>query len=45
LDLFEGRKATDFRNSIKESISAVEAMCQILTGDDKATLGQALKKL
>jgi hypothetical protein len=39
------RKSPDHRNSIKESISAVEAICQILTGDDKATLGQALKKL
>jgi hypothetical protein len=39
------RSAPDYRNSIKESISAVEAVCQILTGDPKATLGQALKKL
>jgi len=35
----------DYRNSIKESISAVEAVCQIITGDQKATLGQALKKI
>jgi len=35
----------DFRNSIKESISAVEAVCCIIAGDTKATLGQALKKL
>ena len=39
------RSTPDYRNSIKESISAVEAVCQILTGDPKATLGQALKKL
>jgi hypothetical protein len=39
------RASPDYRNSIKESISAVEAVCQILTGDPKATLGQALKKI
>lgn len=35
----------DYKNSIKESISAVESVCQIIVGDDKATLGQALKVL
>ena len=35
----------DYRNSIKESISAVEALCIAVTGDPKATLGQALKTL
>ena len=35
----------DFDNSIKESISSVEAMCQILTKNSKATLGDALKLL
>jgi hypothetical protein len=45
LSLFSDRKTPDYRNSIKESISAVEAMARILTGDDKATLGEALKKL
>jgi AbiJ N-terminal domain 4 len=39
------RAAPDYRNSIKESISAVEAVCQIITGGDKATLGQALKRI
>jgi hypothetical protein len=39
-----GRKPTpDYRNSIKESISAVEALCAIIAGEPKATLGQALK--
>jgi hypothetical protein len=33
----------DYRNSIKESISAVEAICALITGDPGATLGQALK--
>lgn len=35
----------DYRNSIKESISAVEAMCCIITEDDGATLWKAIKKL
>lgn len=43
--LFSDRKAPDYRNSIKESISAVEAMCKILTGDEKATLNTALRQL
>ena len=38
-------KNQDYDNSIKESISAVESECQIVTGNDKATLGDALKKL
>ena len=38
-------KVKDYDNSIKESISTVEAMCQIITGNDKATLGDALKLL
>jgi hypothetical protein len=42
--LFADRKAPDYRNSIKESISAVEAACSIIVGAS-ATLGQALKKL
>jgi hypothetical protein len=39
------RKKPDFRNSIKESISAVESLCQKITGDDSAELGKALKKI
>jgi hypothetical protein len=38
-------KDKDFNNSIKESISSVEAMCQIITGKNNATLGDALKLL
>ncbi|MCL5036753.1 MAG: hypothetical protein M1269_06485 [Chloroflexi bacterium] len=38
------KKNPDYRNSIKESISAVEAICNIINGE-KDTLGQALKKL
>lgn len=37
------REKKDYKNCIKESISAVESICQIITGDSKATLGEALK--
>jgi len=37
------RDNPDYRNSIKESISSVEALCRHITNDDNATLGQALK--
>lgn len=43
--LFSRRPIPDYENSIKESISAVEALCCIITNDKKATLGDALKKL
>ena len=45
LELLSDRENPDFRNSIKESISAVEAYCVILTGDTKATLGKALSAI
>ncbi len=38
-------KVKDYDNSIKESISSVEAMCQVITKNNKATLGDALKLL
>lgn len=37
------RPSPDYRNSIKESISAVEALCREITGE--STLGPALKAL
>ena len=43
LKLLSDRQNPDYRNSIKESISAVESICKIVTNDDKATLGKALK--
>ena len=43
LDLLADTKSPDYRNSIKESISAVEAICIIITNDDKATLGTCLR--
>lgn len=42
LNYLSDRKKPDYRNSIKESISAVESFCKKITGDDKATLGKAL---
>jgi hypothetical protein len=45
LSLLSDRKTPDYRNSIKESISAVESICQVIVGDKTATLGQALKSL
>jgi len=35
----------DYRNSIKESILAVESMARLVTGEEKATLGKVLNKL
>ncbi len=45
--LLSDRKNPDYENSIKESISAVEAICQIIMGKNgkKASLGDMLKKL
>lgn len=45
LSLLSDREKPDYKNSIKESISAVESICQIICKDDKATLGKALNKL
>lgn len=47
LGLFAERRNPDYENSIKESISAVESMCCIITGltGKNATLGNTLKKL
>jgi hypothetical protein len=47
LRLLADRKSPDYRNSIKESISAVESACIIIAGDSnsKVTLGTALKKI
>ena len=45
LQLLADRQNPDYRNSIKESISAVEAMARVVAGSRKATLGEALKVL
>ncbi len=43
LEMLSDRKAPDHRNSIKEAISAVEGICQIIAKDPKAELSRALK--
>jgi len=43
LELYSDKKNPDYRNSIKESICAVEAMCRIISKNEKATLSDALK--
>ncbi len=47
LALYADLEKPDYENSVKESISAVEAMCCIITGESgaQATLGNAIKKL
>ena len=42
LDLLSDRQSPDYRNSIKESISAVEALCKIIVGDEKASFANAI---
>jgi hypothetical protein len=42
LELLSDRKNPDYRNSIKESISAVESLARIITKKPQATLGQAI---
>lgn len=45
LALLTDRNSPDYRNSIKESVSAVEAVCNLIAGSSTATLGSALKEL
>jgi hypothetical protein len=45
LEKLSDRPNPDYRNSIKESVSAVESVCAIISSEPKATLGQALKKI
>jgi len=45
LSLISSKTKPDYRNSIKESISAVESLSKILLGDENTTLGEALKKI
>ena len=42
LELLSDRENPDYRNSIKESISAVESIAKIITDDPKVSLGKAL---
>ncbi|WP_353893548.1 hypothetical protein PRVXH_000294 [Proteinivorax hydrogeniformans] len=45
LELLSDRKNPDYRNSIKESISAVEGVARLISGNKKAELRPALKEL
>ena len=47
LSLYSNRQEPDYENSIKESISAVEAICCIITGQDghNTSLGKTIKRL
>lgn len=42
LEHMSRKENPDYRNSIKESICAVECMAKIITGNDKGTLAEAL---
>ena len=45
LELLSDRNNPDYPNSIKESLSAVEAICRKIVQNDKLTLGQALNAM
>ncbi len=45
LALLSNREKPDYKNSIKESISAVESIAKEVTGNKKATLSQLTQKL
>jgi len=45
LGFISDREHPDYKNSVKESISAVESVCSIIVGDECASLGKALKRL
>lgn len=45
LNMLSDKESPDYRNSIKESISAVEAACRLISGSSSASLGDTLKKI
>lgn len=45
LEKLSDKKDPDYRNSIKESISAVETVCRMISGNPKASLGNALDEI
>jgi TnpA family transposase len=45
LAAFSKRPAGDYRNAIREAISAVESAAKVIAGNDKADLGAALKAI
>jgi hypothetical protein len=45
LTLLSDRKSPDYRNSIKESISAIESVVKVVSGNHKDSLGSAIDKI
>ena len=45
LQFLSDRKSPDYRNSVKESISAVESLCRRIAGSTTASLGEALTRI
>lgn len=45
IDLYRDRKNPDYRNSMKESISAVESMCKLIANTPSSSLGKALVEI
>jgi hypothetical protein len=45
LRMLSDKQTPDYRNSVKESISAVEAACRLVAGSESSTLSDALKKI
>lgn len=45
LRMLSDKEQRHYRNSIKESISAVERLASVITGDENGTLGGLLKKM
>lgn len=45
LDKLSDRNNPDYRNSIKESISAIESVAKVISGNEKDSLGSALDKI
>lgn len=45
ISMLSEKEKPDYRNSIKESISAVESLCKKISENDKVTLGAALTTL
>lgn len=45
LTMLSDKKSPDYRNSIKESISSVESICKMISGNSSATMTQALTEI
>lgn len=45
LRMLSDKESPDYRNSVKESISAVEAACRLISGSTSDTLANALKRV